>query len=222
MRHRSLALVTLLVVAVPAVADEFLMMEMPWSQTPRSMLLWPPNLPVPSSIDFLFDTQGPATEPYRLRVLWDTWGCEPSGPAPGIELAYLSGWSSSPGLVFAEPAGQVGGATDAGGMTAVILPLRGGGQGTAWDFRLTAPGIYCAQNLDLGLKVNSPDLDGDLLVNLADLTLFARDYFGPYNYRSDLYWNGAVDLADIVYFSRALLEVREVGLRDVDAVSAVR
>jgi len=208
MMFRALSLVVLLTVAVPAIADEWLMLTTPWSTAPRSMLLWPPNLPVPDSIYFLFNAQGPVTEPYRLQVFWDTWHCEPAGPAPGIALAYLSGWSSSPDLVFAEPAGQAGGATDAGGMTAVILPLRGGGQGTHWDFRLTAPGINCAQNLDIGLMVNSPDLDGDLLVNLADLTLFARDYFGPYNYRSDLYWDGAIGLSDISLFSHALMAVR--------------
>lgn len=205
MRFRSLSLVALLAVAVPAVADEWLMMTMPWSTAPRSMLLWPPNLPVPNSVHFLFDAQGPVTVPYRVQVQWDAWGCEPNGPAPGIELAYLSGWSSTPDLVFAEPAGQVAGATDAGGMTAVILPLRGGGQGTAEDFRLTAPEIYCAWNLDFGLMVNSPDLTGDLLVNLADLTLFAQDFFGPYNYRSDLQWNGHIDLSDLSCFVVAML-----------------
>jgi hypothetical protein len=197
----------LLIAASPAVAGEFLMMEMPaGSPAARSMLLWPPGLSVPDQANFLFDAQGPVAQPYRVRVVWDFWGCEPEGPATGIELAYLIGRSSSPNLAFADPAGQVTGATDASGMTAVVLPLRGGGHGTAADFALAAPNVYCALNYDSGLKVNSPDLDGDLLVNLSDLTLFARDFFGPYNYRSDLQWNGHIDLGDLSYFAVAMQE----------------
>ena len=54
------------------------------------------------------------------------------------------------------------------------------------------------------MLVNSPDLNGDLLVNLADLSLFAQDYFGPYNYRSDLRWDGDLDLGDLVVFAVAM------------------
>ncbi len=69
MIRRLLALMALLVAVVPAGADEFLMMDMPaGSPAVRSMLLWPPGLAAPSfSIDFLFDAQGPVSEPYRVR-----------------------------------------------------------------------------------------------------------------------------------------------------------
>ncbi len=136
----------------------------------------------------------------QLDNLW----CEPEGPAVGISLPYLTGRTRSPHLVFAEPAGQVTGPTDADGMTAVALPLRGGGHGTAADFELSAPDVTCELNLDRGLMFNSPDLNGDLLVNLSDVVLFARDFSGPYNYRSDLYWDGEVNLDDLVYFARAM------------------
>ena len=206
MIRRLLVIMALLIVAIPAVANEPLMMEIPAAApATRSMLLWPPSLGAPGhSISFLFDAQGPVTQPYLVRILWDFWGCEPEGPAADISLPHLIGRSSSPHLAFAASAGQVTGPTDADGMTAVILPLRGGGHGTAADFELTAPGVMCTHNRDTGLLVNSPDLNGDLAVDLADVVLFVQDYFGPYNYRSDLCWDGRVGLNDLAYMAIAL------------------
>jgi hypothetical protein len=160
MRFRVLSLVALLAVAVPAVADDWLMMTMPWSTAARSMLLWPPNLPVPNSVYFLFNAQGPVTEPYRVQVLWDR-GMRTLGPAPGIGMAYLSGLIHRLiSFSLNRRAGQ--GATDAGGMTAVILP-RAAADGAPPGISAHGSGNLRA-NLDLGLMVNSPDLDGDLLV----------------------------------------------------------
>jgi len=53
-------------------------------------------------------------------------------------------------------------------------------------------------NAPLDIKFNSPDINGDLLVNLTDVILFATDYYGVYNYRSDFYWDGNLNLSDIV------------------------
>ena len=41
-------------------------------------------------------------------------------------------------------------------------------------------------------------------MNLADVVLFARDYFGAYRYRSDFQWDGVLDLVDIVMMARGL------------------
>jgi hypothetical protein len=206
MIRRLLMIMALLIVAIPAVANEPLILQVPARHGEvRSMLLWPPSLTVPHlSISFLFDAQGPVTQPYPLIVQLDNLWCEPEGPAVGISLPYLTGRTRSPHLVFAEPAGQVTGPTDADGMTAVALPLRGGGHGTAADSELSAPDVTCELTLDGGLMFNSPDLNGDLAVDLTDVALFAQDYFGPYNYRSDLYWDGQVGLNDLVYIAIAL------------------
>jgi hypothetical protein len=56
----------------------------------------------------------------------------------------------------------------------------------------------------LDIQFNSPDLDGTGVVNLGDVVIFATDYFGPYNYRSDFYWDGLVNLSDIVLIAQAL------------------
>ncbi|MFH1843139.1 MAG: hypothetical protein ABIF77_08005 [bacterium] len=53
-------------------------------------------------------------------------------------------------------------------------------------------------NAPLDILFNSPDIDGSLVVNLTDVILFAQDYYGAYNYRSDFYWDGNLNLSDIV------------------------
>jgi len=57
-------------------------------------------------------------------------------------------------------------------------------------------------NAPLDLLFNSPDIDGDLAVTLTDVVLFTQDYFGGYEYRSDFYWDGVLNLSDIVILSQ--------------------
>ncbi len=52
-------------------------------------------------------------------------------------------------------------------------------------------------------RINSADLNGDLVVNLSDVALFAMDYFGPYSYIRDLHWDEAVNLSDLAELARA-------------------
>ncbi len=47
------------------------------------------------------------------------------------------------------------------------------------------------------ILTNSPDLDGNQVVDLADLAIFAGDFFGEYAFRSDFFWDGVVNLADV-------------------------
>ena len=47
------------------------------------------------------------------------------------------------------------------------------------------------------LIANSPDIDGNLIVNLGDLGLFADNFFGEYDFRSDFYWDGVLNLSDV-------------------------
>ena len=171
----------------------------------RSMLLWPPDSPVPVDSYFLFDANGPVVDPYELKVLIDTWHCEPGEAAAGVQMEYLQGVSHSANMAFAEPTAHLSGPTDAAGVAEIVLPLRGGGHGTYSDWGLSGPNVACCLNLDTHLRINSPDINGDLTVNVTDLSMFATDFFGAYDYRSDLHWNGAIDLGDLTYFSRAYL-----------------
>ena len=54
------------------------------------------------------------------------------------------------------------------------------------------------------LRLNSADIDGDLHVTIADLQTFANDFYGAYRYRSDLRWDGMVNLSDVAAFAAVL------------------
>lgn len=62
------------------------------------------------------------------------------------------------------------------------------------------------QLLDAGgwLYFNSPDQDGDLKVDLADVAAFAADYHGAYDYSSDFNWDGSVNLVDVSVLAEAI------------------
>lgn len=88
--------------------------------------------------------------------------------------------------------------TGADGMTEWALPLRAGGYSRSL-VRVTWHGQPLLTNNGLVLQVNSPDLNGDLVVDLLDVTLFAQDYFADdYRFRSDLHADGDVNISDIV------------------------
>jgi hypothetical protein len=54
------------------------------------------------------------------------------------------------------------------------------------------------------IQFNSPDLSGDLTVDLSDVVIFAGIYYGPYEYRADYVWDGAITLSDIVVMANAI------------------
>jgi hypothetical protein len=45
--------------------------------------------------------------------------------------------------------------------------------------------------------VNSPDINGDGIVNLADVGAFAADYVTGYAFRSDFNGDGVLNLIDV-------------------------
>lgn len=55
----------------------------------------------------------------------------------------------------------------------------------------------------LGVNHNSPDINCNLAVNLSDLSLYAQDVFGGvYKYRSDFYYDGNLNLSDLVLMAQ--------------------
>lgn len=50
------------------------------------------------------------------------------------------------------------------------------------------------------LQFNSADIDGSGDVFLTDIPLFVQDFYGPYAFRSDLVFDGAVNLSDLARF----------------------
>ena len=90
--------------------------------------------------------------------------------------------------------------TDATGMTMWANPLLAGGQsqGPVLVFLAGSPLI---SNAGLPLKINSPDINGDRVVNLQDVAILSGDFYSGYNFRCDLNGDGVINLADIPIFA---------------------
>lgn len=93
------------------------------------------------------------------------------------------------------------------GFTLWAAPLQAGGaDGGAGSGVVTMVMISNAPLVgsDLALWHNSPDINADGLVNVTDVQVFAVDYFAyaadplSYEFKSDLEYDGAVNVSDIV------------------------
>ena len=108
-----------------------------------------------------------------------------------------SGMVSCPGGTIAD------GPTNATGQATFSRAMKAGG----WSNGLTLLVVNGAEvytQPGVALHINSPDINGDLLVNLSDVQLFAGDFYGSYHFRSDLAFDNVINLSDIVPLSRAL------------------
>lgn len=95
--------------------------------------------------------------------------------------------------------------TDQLGMTQWQNPLRGGGYSEARTV-VKVNGIEPELSNGVNLNFNSPDINGDLIVNLLDVALFAQDFFAypDFSFRSDLYRDGQINLQDMAIFMQAI------------------
>jgi len=99
--------------------------------------------------------------------------------------------------------------TDVWGFAQYSQPLRGGG----WS---EGPFVLYINGEEFGLcdyadgynpvpmRFNSPDINADLQVGVADVALFAQDYYGGYHYRSDFRADGVLTLADVAILAESL------------------
>jgi hypothetical protein len=95
------------------------------------------------------------------------------------------------------------GATDTNGRTTFSQPPRAGGWSST-DTWVLVNGSTVFTYPPVTLNFNSPDITGDRAVNLSDVQAFAGDFYGSYHYRSDLAFDGVVNLSDIVPLSQAM------------------
>ena len=93
--------------------------------------------------------------------------------------------------------------TDANGVTEFRNPIRGGGS-TSSLAQVRLVGAPLTSSPGLAIRFNSPDLNADRHVNLSDIVIFAEDFFGLYNYRSDFLWDGEVNLSDLTRMAQHL------------------
>ena len=131
-----------------------------------------------------------------LTLLTDTF-------APVVNYSFEDLWIAADTGTFAFcPGGTVADAsTDVNGQTTFSNPMFAGASGTGLviivDFNaLNQP--------PLDYLFNSPDISGDLVVDLTDVVLFSQNFFGPYAYRSDFFWDGQLDLSDIVLLAQGM------------------
>lgn len=93
--------------------------------------------------------------------------------------------------------------TDPWGWTSWQNPLRAGGWTEGYTWVVVNGNAVHPNGLPENtiLRHNSPDINGDLQVDLVDLALFAIDYTGDYSFRSDLYYDGIMTLQDLALFA---------------------
>ena len=94
--------------------------------------------------------------------------------------------------------------TDSGGLTQWLNPVHAGGNSQELTL-VFVNGSTLEMTGGVKLSYNSPDINGDLAVNLSDVQLFAGDFFDPaYNFRSDFYRDGSVNLSDLPPLAAAI------------------
>lgn len=106
------------------------------------------------------------------------------------------------GVIFCTDTNYPDGDTDETGMTQFHGPFHGGGSSMAGLIVLVNHGGLLTAPLPL--SINSPDLNGDLVVNLSDIPLFASDFYGSYAYRSDFHYDGIVNLSDLTRMAQSI------------------
>jgi hypothetical protein len=109
-------------------------------------------------------------------------------------------WLDANGLELCAGGSVADASTDINGQTTWTRPLHAGGCSGDSSTRVYINGSALIQP-PFAILFNSPDLTGDLLVNLSDVAAFVERYFGAYDHCADLYWDGTLNLSDIAAFA---------------------
>ena len=105
--------------------------------------------------------------------------------------------SANPGELAFCTGGNIADAnTDALGVTTFSGSFAGGGC-TQGGLQVVVDGVPLASS-PLEIDVNSPDINGDLRVDLCDLGPFAASFHGAYSFCADYQHNGMINVADII------------------------
>jgi len=96
--------------------------------------------------------------------------------------------------------------TDQDGRTTFSGPIYGGGASDPERGEYSVIVVAGCASYDPGriILFNSPDLNGDLKVNLSDVVCYRIFMDDTISYAFDFYWDGIINLSDLVLFSRAI------------------
>jgi hypothetical protein len=124
--------------------------------------------------------------------------------APLANHAAEDFWLETTGDSLVFPAGGTiaDGPTNAVGVTVWQQPLVAGGCSIGEGVIVLVEGQPLNQDA-INLGFVSADNNGDRIVNLADLSTFAANYYGTYGPCSDLFYDGILNLSDSALFAQA-------------------
>lgn len=153
------------------------------------------------SVLVLPDGSGPTLESQGATITVQLWAC-PGEPNPLVDYPAQDMWLDDDGsgtLAFCAPGAVPDGPTDASGTTTFSQAFAGGGTTSGGLVVRTVGSEFAVPSL----TIVSPDNDGDLDVDLADFAAFSLDFTRGEGTRSDLDFDGAVNIADFVLFGQA-------------------
>lgn len=147
-----------------------------------------------------YDADGGRADATLTLQLLDMMG-SPWGTFPAEDLWLQAG---DGGLVACGGAGlPPDRAADASGVTTWSRPPRAGGH-TVGGCTVYVLGSPLESTGWLPLDFVSPDLNGDLRVDIGDAGLFTLDLFGSYAGRSDLNGDGLINIVDVSIMADAI------------------
>lgn len=153
--------------------------------------------------DALADARGMdgGTVDATIHVELIDWNHDPIAAYPAEDI-WLD--ADGGGLALCDGGAHADAPTDASGRTTISGPIRAGGSRALGEPGALEVWINAGRVPSFleDLALNSPDMDGDLTVDLTDVVLFAMSYrSGAYRYAADLHCDGQINLADLVVFA---------------------
>jgi len=118
--------------------------------------------------------------------------------APIVGYPFQDMWWDDNGngdIALCQGGSNADGNTDANGDTTISGPAAGGGW-TQSGLQVYMAGTPMAGPVLL-IDVNSPDINGDLVVNVIDLGDFSIDFGAGVGFRSDFIFDGVLNIADV-------------------------
>jgi len=173
------------------------------TEGPLSLLCTPDGSGIPFTQ--AFDSTGQPVDGTITMTLYDDsppWGNPVAYfPAEDIWLEDMTG-----SLIMCLAGTIPDGDTDANGTTTWTRALYAGGHiepaGGNQLWIMVMGGRIEGGDLP-DFRLNSADLNGDLVVNLTDVAHFTMGFYGSYSYTNALHWDGSINLSDLGELARA-------------------